>query len=305
MPQIAANGITIEYESYGDDAAPAMLLVMGLGAQLILWPMPLVEALVAHGYRVIRYDNRDVGLSTRMDAAGVPNLPITFMKRMIGITPRVPYTLSDMAADAAGLLDALGIPRAHIVGASMGGMIAQLFAAAWPERTLSLASIMSTTGNPRLPRGSKEAMAVLTRRPDTADLDALVAHGMLTASVLAGPAYPLDAAELEARVRENIARAHYPPGPARQLAAIIADGDRRQRLKPIITPTVVIHGVTDPLVPVEGGRDTAASIRGAELVEIADMGHNLPLPLVPQVTDAIVRNARRAEPVSFQSVAAS
>lgn len=288
-----ANGIEIEYESFGDPANPTILLIMGLGAQLTLWPLPFVEALVARGYRVIRYDNRDVGLSTKLDAAGRPRLGLMMFQRLLKMQPKVAYKLADMAADAAGLLDALKIDKAHIVGASMGGMIAQLFAATYPARTLSLTSIMSSTGNPALPRATKEAMNVLVNRPKTDDLDALVEHGMRAAQVIGSPAYPVDPDLLRTRVRETIQRSTYPDGFARQMAAIIADGDRRNRLKAIKAPTVVVHGAADPLVPIEAGRDTAASIPGARLVEIPGMGHNLPVELIPQMVDAIESVARR------------
>ena len=288
-----ANGIELEYETFGNPADPTILLIMGLGAQLTLWPLPFVEALVARGYHVIRYDNRDVGLSTKLDSAGAPRIGLVVLQRMMRMRPRIPYTLADMAADAAGLLDALKIDKAHIVGASMGGMIAQLFAATYPQRTLSLTSIMSTTGNPALPRASKEAMDVLVNRPKTDDVDALVAHGMRASQVLAGPAFPVAPEVLEARVRETILRSHYPDGFARQMAAIIADGDRRKRLKAIKAPTVVVHGAADSLVPIEGGRDTAANIPGARLVEIQGMGHNVPVEVIPQIVDAIESVARR------------
>jgi pimeloyl-ACP methyl ester carboxylesterase len=288
-----ANGIEIEYESFGDPAHPTILLIMGLGAQLTLWPLPFVEALVARGYRVIRYDNRDVGLSTKLDAAGRPRLGLMMFQRLLKIQPKVAYKLADMAADAAGLLDALKIDKAHIVGASMGGMIAQLFAATYPARTLSLTSIMSSTGNPALPRATKEAMNVLVNRPKTDDIDALVEHGMRAAQVIGSPAYPVDPDLLRTRVRETIQRSTYPDGFARQMAAIIADGDRRHRLKAITAPTVVVHGAADPLVPVEAGRDTAANIRGARLVEIPGMGHNLPVELIPQMVAAIESVALR------------
>lgn len=287
-----ANGIELEYETYGDPLDPTILLIMGLGAQLILWPMPLVEALVARGFHVVRYDNRDVGLSTKLDGAGRPRLGLMLFQRMLRMTPRAAYTLTDMATDAVALLDALKIEKAHIVGASMGGMIAQLVAATYPERTLSLTSIMSTTGNPALPRATREAMDVLVNRPKTEDLDALVAHGIRAAQVTGSPAYPIDPALLETRIREGIQRSTYPEGFARQMAAIIADGDRRARLKAITAPTVVVHGADDPLVPVAGGRDTAASIPGARLVEIPGMGHNLPVELVPQLVAAIESVAR-------------
>ena len=287
-----ANGIELEYESFGNPADPTILLIMGLGAQLTLWPLPFVEALVERGFHVVRYDNRDVGLSTKLDHARPPRIGMLVLQRLLRLRPRVPYTLGDMAADAAGLLDALGIEKDHIVGASMGGMIAQIFAATYPDRTLSLTSIMSTTGNPRLSRASREAMDVLVNRPKTDDLEALVAHGVRASQVLAGPAFPVAPDVLEARVRETIQRSNYPDGFARQLAAIVADGDRRQRLKTITAPTVVIHGSDDSLVPLDGGRDTAASIPGARLVEVRGMGHNVPVEVIPQIVDAIESVAR-------------
>ncbi|MDF2603344.1 alpha/beta fold hydrolase [Sphingomonas sp.] len=287
-----ANGIELEYESFGNPADPTILLIMGLGAQLTLWPLPFVEALVERGFHVVRYDNRDVGLSTKLDHARPPRIGMLVLQRLLRLRPRVPYTIGDMAADAVGLLDALGIEKAHIVGASMGGMIAQIFAAIYPDRTVSLTSIMSTTGNPRLSRASREAMDVLVNRPKTDDLEALVAHGIRASQVLAGPAFPVAPDVLEARVRETIQRSNYPDGFARQLAAIVADGDRRQRLKAIKAPAVVIHGSDDSLVPIDGGRDTAASIPGARLVEVRGMGHNVPVEVIPEIVDAIESVAR-------------
>lgn len=287
-----ANGIELEYESFGNPADPTILLIMGLGAQLTLWPLPFVEALVERGFHVVRYDNRDVGLPTKLDHARPPRIGMLVLQRLLRLRPRVPYTIGDMAADAAGLLDALGIEKAHIVGASMGGMIAQVFAATYPDRTLSLTSIMSTTGNPRLSRASREAMDVLVNRPKTDDFEALVAHGVRASKVLAGPAFPVEPEVLEARVRETIQRSNYPDGFARQVAAIVADGDRRERLKTIKAPTVVIHGTDDTLVPIDGGRDTAASIPGARLVEVRGMGHNVPVEVIPEIVDAIESVAR-------------
>ena len=295
MAGISANGITIEYERYGRETDPTVLLIMGLGAQLTRWPMQLVNALVGRGYQVIRYDNRDVGLSQKFDAAGIPNMGEIAATLMRGEKPVTPYTLDDMAADAAGLLDALGIEKAHIMGASMGGMIAQVFAADFPEKTLSLTSIMSSSGNPALPPARPEAMAVLTSRPQGADLDSLVAHGVNSAKVIGSPGYPVDEAVLAERVREDALRSIYPAGFARQMAAIYANGDRRQRLAKIAARTVVIHGTDDPLVPVEGGRDTAASIPGARLVEIPGMGHDLPEALIPQIVEAFEGVAQQRE----------
>lgn len=294
--KVAANGIEIEVESYGAHDAPAMLLIMGLGAQLTRWSTLFVEALVARGYRVIRYDNRDVGLSTKFDAAGAPNLARVMGLAMIGVKARVPYTLDDMAADAVGVLDALEIARAHIVGASMGGMIAQLVAATYPGRTLSLTSIMSTTGNRSLPRARKEATAVLLDRPKTHDRDTIIAHAVRAAGVIGSPGYPADPEELRDKVVRDFERMHYPAGFARQIAAITVGGDRRKRLATITVPTLVVHGTDDPLVPVEGGRDTAASIPGAVLHELAGMGHDLPGALIPTMCNLIDGIARQAVP---------
>ena len=283
---VKANGIDIECESFGATDAPAVLLIMGLGAQLTRWPAAFVDGLVDRGYRVIRYDNRDVGLSTKFETAGVPNLRRIMAAALIGLRARVPYSLADMADDAAGVLDALGIARAHIMGASMGGMIAQRFVAAYPERVLSLTSIMSTTGNRRLPRASREAMAVLTNRPRNADAATLIAHGVKAAQTIGSPGYPTDPDVLAEHVRSDAARMTYPAGFTRQVAAIMTDGDRRRILARIVAPTLVIHGAADPLVPVEGGRDTAASIPGATFLEIPGMGHDLPAALIPTVLDA-------------------
>ncbi len=287
-----ANGISITYEDKGPRDAPVILLVMGLGGQLTLWPDEFVDALVAHGFRTIRYDNRDVGLSTRFDAAGVPNIKWMFVKALVGLKPRSAYSLTDMAADGIALLDELGVERAHIVGASMGGMIAQHIAARYPQRVLSLTSVMSTTGNRRLPSGSKEAMRVLSNRPSSGDKEDMVAYSVRAARVIGSPAYPAEEERLQRRVRSDYERGWYPQGVARQMAAIVADGDRRMMLKNISAPTLVIHGEADPLVPVEGGRDTAANIPGAELLLIPGMGHDLPLALVDTLADAIACHAK-------------
>jgi pimeloyl-ACP methyl ester carboxylesterase len=290
--KIQANGIELEYESHGPDGAPVVLLIMGLGAQLTLWPIQFVEDLVARGYRVIRFDNRDVGLSAKFDAAGIPNLMQLAATVFAGLTPSVPYTLDDMAADAKGLLDALGIERAHILGGSMGGMIAQIFAATYPERTLSLTSIMSTTGNPAVPQASAPAMAALTTRPTSTDLEAILAHGINVARVIGSPAHPADAEILRQRIQRDFERSFHPAGFTRQMAAIYAGGDRRRRIATITAPTMVIHGADDPLVPVEGGRDTAATIPGAKLREIPGMGHDIPVALIPTILDAFEEVAR-------------
>ena len=295
MPQAEANGITLEYDEHGDPSAPPLLLVMGLGAQMTLWPMELVEALASRGFRVIRYDNRDIGLSHKFEGAKAPGMLGLLLLSRFGFRPRVPYTLADMADDGIGLLDALGIDRAHVVGASMGGMIAQHMAFSHPERVLSLTSIMSTTGNRKLPGGTKEAISALTRRPASMDEDVLVEHGVKVAGAIGSPAYRPDPDAVRERSRALIRRSFYPAGMPRQFAAIVADGDRRERLRSVKAPTLVIHGEADPLVPVEGGKDTARHIDGAQLKTIPGMGHDLPLQLVDEIADAVAEHARQAQ----------
>jgi pimeloyl-ACP methyl ester carboxylesterase len=291
MAQIKANGLTLEYEDHGDPGDPPLLLVMGLGAQLTLWPIELVEALVERGFRVIRYDNRDIGLSHKMEGAKAPGMVRHILLRRIGLRPRVPYTLADMAGDAVGLLDALSIDKAHIVGASMGGMIAQHIAFTYPKRVLSLTSIMSTTGNPKLPPAQKAALDVLTKRPKSMAEDVLVEHGMKIGRTIGSPGYPADDERLRATTTLNLRRSFYPAGMPRQLAAIIDDGCRRERLRGITVPTLVIHGEADPLVPLAAGQDTAAHIPGSRLKAIPGMGHDLPLALVDEIADAISGHA--------------
>lgn len=294
MPDVTANGITLHYEDLGDPAHPAMLLIMGFGAQLTLWPMELVEALVARGFRVIRYDNRDIGLSHKFHGVKAPGLVKLTLLGKLGIRPRVPYTLADMADDGAGLLDALGIEAAHIVGASMGGMIAQHFAVRHPRRTRSLTSIFSTTGNPKLPPARREAMDVLIKRPRSTEEAVLVEHGMLLARTIGSPGFPAAEDRLRANVTTSVRRSVYPEGPTRHLAAIVADGDRRKLLARIAVPTLVLHGEDDPLIPVEGGRDTAAAIPGARLKTIPGWGHDLPIELMDAIADDIAGHARAA-----------
>lgn len=292
MPTITANGIDICYEDHGDPAAPPILLVMGLAGQLTLWPTEFVEAVVARGFRVIRYDNRDIGLSTKLDAAGVPNIRRMMVRGLFGLPNHAPYTLGDMANDGIGVLDALGIGRAHIVGASMGGMISQHIAFSHLERVRSLTSVMSTTGNRWLPRAKPAAMRVLLDRPQGGDPEALVAFGIRAANTIGSPGFPTDPARREARVRADLARSYAPQGVARQMAAIIADGDRRRRLRGVTAPTLVIHGEADPLVPMACGADTAKHIAGARLEIIPGMGHDLPLALVDRLADLIAGHAR-------------
>jgi len=298
MAQVTANGITIEYDEHGDASAPPILLVMGLGAQMTLWPQELVEALAERGFRVIRYDNRDIGLSHKFEGAKAPGMVKLLLLSKFGFKPRVPYTLADMAEDGIGLLDALGIDKAHIVGASMGGMIAQHMAFSHPDRVLTLTSIMSTTGNRKLPTATREAMSALTKRPASMDEDVLVEHGLKVAAAIGSPGYRSDPEKVRERSRALIRRSFYPQGMPRQFAAIVADGDRRERLQSVKAPTLVIHGEADPLVPLAGGQDTAAHIRGARLKTISGMGHDLPLELVDEIADAIADHANSVRGIS-------
>lgn len=295
MAQASANGITIEYDSLGDESAETVLLVAGLGMQMIRWTEPFRRAIAGHGFRVVRFDNRDVGLSTHFSDAPVPELSAVAAAIASGQRPDVPYTLYDMADDAAALLDVLGVERAHIVGASMGGMIGQLIASEHPGRTASLTSIMSNTGNPGLPPASPEAMAVLLQRPPSPfeDEAGFLAASLRSARVIGSPGYPLDVAEQQAQALAAAKRAYDPAGYGRQIAAVTATGDRRPRLKTITAPTLVIHGAADPLVPLAGGEDTAANIKGAELKVIEGMGHDLPPALYETLATAIAANARR------------
>jgi pimeloyl-ACP methyl ester carboxylesterase len=294
MPTITTPNTNIEifYEDHGDPSQDVILLVMGLGAQLTLWPDELVDALVAEGFRVIRYDNRDIGLSQKMEGARAPTLAVQVLRKKIGFPAKVPYTLKDMADDGIGLLDALGIARAHVVGASMGGMIVQLMAIHHPERLASLTSIMSTTGNGKLPQAEKHAMEALIAPLKAMDEETIVAHGLNVARNIGSPGFPFDPEQQRERVLKNIRRSVYPAGLPRQLAAIIDDGCRRSRLANVNVPTLVLHGEDDPLVKLEAGEDTAKHISGARLVTIPGWGHDIPLPLIPRVASEIVTHAR-------------
>lgn len=294
MPHINANGISLFYEEHGNPEHDALLLVMGLGAQMVLWPDEFVDALVAHGYRVIRFDNRDIGLSEKMEGARAPKLPWQVIRKRIGFPAKVPYSLNDMADDAAGLLDALGIAQAHVVGASMGGMIAQLMAVNHADKLLSLTSIMSTTGNAKLPQADKEAMEVLIAPLTSMEEGALVAHGINVSNAIGSPGYRPNPEQQRERVLKAVQRSVYPPGLPRQLAAIIDDGDRSTRLARITTPTLVLHGEDDPLVKLAAGEATARHIPGAKLVTIPGWGHDLPMALVDRLADEIALHTKAA-----------
>jgi len=285
--KVRANGIEIAYDAFGDPADPAMLLVMGLGEQMIAWDEEFCKKLAFRGYWVIRFDNRDMGSSTRFDDAGVPNL----LALMQGSAVEVPYTLDDMAEDAVGLLDALRIEAAHIVGVSMGGMIAQTIAIKHPTRVRTLTSIMSTTSDPQLPSPKPQA-AQLLYTPAPTDLNAYIEYEVKVNRILRGPGFDVDEERLREFARRAYDRGLNPAGLARQLAAVLASGSRRAALKSVQVPTLVIHGDADPLIPLEGGVDTAESIPGAELVVVEGMGHGLPADAWPQILDAIASHAK-------------
>ena len=282
MPQVKANGLSFEYESFGRENDPAILMIMGFSAQMTMWPVELCEGLASRGYRVVRFDNRDIGLSQKLESAPEVNVAESFMKAAMGQPIASPYTLNDMAADAAGILDALGIGKAHIVGASMGGMIAQLVAINHPAKTKSLTSIMSSTGRRDLPPSKPEALAVLTETPP-AERDARIAYAMKVWRIIGSqPVYAADEAELRASATREVDRSPlYTAGVARQLVGILASPPRNEMLKTVKVPALVIHGADDPLVSVEGGKDTAASIPGARLRIVPGMGHDFTSKLVP------------------------
>ena len=286
MPHITANGLELFYDENGDRDKETILLVMGLGAQMTLWPDEFVEALVGEGYHVVRYDNRDIGLSEKFEGAKAPGIKIQMLRKVIRWPAKVPYSLSDMADDGAALLGALGIEKAHVVGASMGGMIAQLMAVNHGDKLHSLTSIMSSTGNMRLPQADKVAMDALTAPIPSMEEEALIQHGLHIARSIGSPGFPFDEQRQRERILTNMRRSVYQPGMQRQLAAIIDDGDRRERL--------VLHGEADPLVKPAAGKDTADHIPGAKLVTFPGWGHDIPAELIRPLADEITAHAKAA-----------
>ncbi|PJI55828.1 alpha/beta hydrolase [Methylobacterium radiotolerans] len=294
--RVATNGIILAYQSFGDEAAETILLIAGLGSQMIRWTDPFCRELGARGFRVVRFDNRDTGRSTHFTEHGAMDFATLASALTEGRRPDLAYTLDDMASDALGLLDALSIRHAHIVGRSMGGMIAQILASEHPSRVLSLTSIMSATGNPGMPSAEPAAMTMMMRpAPDPAlDEAGFLDHGVAFARRIAGTAHPFDEEACRALLLEEVRRGRAPGGFGRQIAAVGLAGDRRARLAAITAPTLVIHGTEDPLFPPACGEDTAAAIPNAEMMLIPGMGHDLPPSLYQTIADAIERTACRS-----------
>ena len=302
MTAAHANGIAIEYEETGPRDAPVILLIMGLGMQLVAWPESFCDGLSARGFRVVRFDNRDAGLSTRMPSAGSLATSAMMARAFLGLRVRPPYTLDDMARDTVGLMDALGISEAHIVGASMGGMIAQIVAIEHPERVRSLTSIMSTSGDRALP-GPKGKVLRALLRPRPRDKALAVRRYMEMFRLIGGAGYPPTEAELLLRVQGAVRRSYRPDAFARQLIAIQTAPSRVRKLRGVRAPTLVLHGSDDPLVPMAGGEDTAANIPGARLRVVPGMGHFLPEALVPLLVDEIAGHCLKAEDAAQAEVA--
>jgi pimeloyl-ACP methyl ester carboxylesterase len=296
--KVQANGLSLEVEDTGPGATqPPVLLVMGLGMQLTAWPQSLVDALVAAGHRVIRFDNRDIGLSTWLDHLGVPNLLWESMKLRLGLPVRAPYALTDLAADAFGVLDALQVTSAHVVGASMGGMIAQRMALAAPQRVRTLASIMSSSGARGLPGPQARVLQVMMSRPKDRSEPAVLAHYVRLFQAIGSPGYPEPEPVLRQRILDSVRLGGYhPAGSARQLAAVAADTTRAQALRELRVPTLVVHGAADPLVPVACGEDTARRIPGARLVTVPGMGHDLPQGVVERLLPPLLEHLRLGSP---------
>ena len=302
--KIKVNGIDIEVEDTAEinpqdtDAytRPVVLLIMGLGMQLVAWPPQLIEALVDAGFRVIRLDNRDIGLSQHFDHMGKPNILWARIKYKLGCKVRAPYSLEDMAQDALGALSALGVDRAHVVGVSMGGMIAQRVAIAAPQRVVSLTSIMSSSGAKGLPQAKPEVARALLSRPASDTPEAVVDHYVKLFKAIGSPGYPVPEPEMRERILLGVARSFHPEGTLRQMLAIIADTDRAAQLARITCPTLVLHGRADPLVPYANGEDTAARIAGARLVGFDGMGHDLPPEPVALMLDELIPHLQAAEP---------
>jgi pimeloyl-ACP methyl ester carboxylesterase len=292
MPKVESNGITIEYDSFGRAEDPPLVLIMGLGCQMIYWHEDFCDALAARGFRVVRFDNRDIGLSTKLDHLGMPPVVRLLLRGGVGLRASAPYGLHDMADDTLGLLDALGIERAHVVGVSMGGMIAQLLAIRAPERLLSLCSWSSTTGARWCSTPTPRALRALLSRP-TPGRHGRVEHAVRLMQVV-GSGHLVDETWLRDRVALAYDRSSYWAGFVRQFAAVVTARPRTRALAGVRAPTVVLHGSADSLILPAGGRATASAIPGARLEIIEGMGHDVPRALWPRLIAAIADNAARA-----------
>ncbi len=292
MPTAQNHDVTIEYDTFGDPADPAVLLVMGFTAQMIAWDEELCRLIAGHGLHVIRFDNRDCGLSSKTPG-DPPNVMALVMAAQAGrAVGDVPYTLSDMATDGLAVLDHGGIDRAHVVGASMGGMIAQMMAIEHPERVATLTSIMSTTGDPSVGQASPAAMAALIAPPPT-DRDGVIEAGVKLYDLIGG-SYEVDEDLVRQRMAASFDRCFYPIGAAFQMAAIVATGDRTERLASVTAPTLVVHGLEDSLIAPSGGEATAAAVPGAELVTYDRMGHDLPRQIWDDLVGRLARHTLSA-----------
>jgi pimeloyl-ACP methyl ester carboxylesterase len=297
---VTANGIRLAYEEFGDPANPALVLMMGLGTQLIGWPIALCEGLADRGFRVIRFDNRDIGLSEKFENAHIPQAATLMLRSKLRLPLKVPYTLDDMAKDCVGLLDALHIGRAHLVGASMGGMIGQIVAARFGERLHSFTSIMSTSGNPKVPMARADVVMAMVKRSlglEKITLESTMAYWRKIGS----PGYQPTDKELKKKILDSYYRSNYPQGYSRHMAAVLASGSRVRLLKQITTPTLVIHGRDDALVSVEGGIDTARNVHGARLEIFDGMGHDLPRGLLPDFIELIAGHAHDSQQKAAQA----
>jgi pimeloyl-ACP methyl ester carboxylesterase len=293
MSQIAVNGIFIEYEAFGDPSFPAVLMINGLGVQMIYWDEVFCTQLAGQGHYVIRFDNRDIGLSTKFGEFGIPDMTAVVSAMERGEKVALPYTVDDMADDAVGLIRVLGISKAHFCGSSMGGIIAQTVAHRHPERVLGLISVMSSSGDPDLPRPKPEIMgALMTPSPDTRD--EYIEHNVNYWRMVGSPLFTYDPQWIRRRAADAFDRCHYPYGKTRQMAAVVAKGNRKELLKSINVPTLVIHGTHDPLVPLQAGIDIAETIPGARLVTIHGMGHDMPPDTWPEIIREISQHTKSA-----------
>lgn len=304
MPQIKANGVTLEYDISGPRDGAPLLIINGYGSQLTTWPDEIRKGLADAGLRVVRFDNRDVGLSQKWDGI-IPDMHLVHAQMEIGQKPDIPYTLSDMAADAAGLLDALGIESAHIMGGSMGGMIAQLVALEHLEKTRSLICIFTTTSDRSLPRSSPEAAAALSSKPPSDDRETVIAHTLNARRAYASTGFPFDEDYQRGLIARNFDRSYYPEGGLRQWAAISTAEPRTERLKHLAVPTLVLHGTADPVLPVPSGRHIAECVPDAEYHEIEGWGHDFPLAVIPILFDAILPFVARVEAKRREGLARS